>query len=310
VYSTEVYLSDAPVDSQVAMAQPDPAWAETGARLVSEIRSGNGWALVVAHVGSTAIPGLPAKPVIDLVLGVRDPSDEASYVPALEALGYHLHIREPERQEHRLLRRSDLDANLHVFAAGAEELDRMLAFRDHLRRDKSDRDFYLRTKLELASRTWSRVQDYADAKSDVVEDILRRATARCAEARPGCLVVVTGAAGAAEIAADVARGIGLPLLDSTTVEAAFHGGAGPPGPNLSAAARAVVLALARQSGGAVLAASWPADASAALVSLPLPVVEVACGTTPLAAGWPVLEHTDQTGMDALLRVLRQVARTL
>jgi GrpB-like predicted nucleotidyltransferase (UPF0157 family) len=65
--------------------------------------------------------------------------------------------------------------NLHVFPHGCDEVRRMLAFRDRLRRNGGDRQLYEDTKRSLAGRTWDRVQDYADAKSDVVADIMGRA---------------------------------------------------------------------------------------------------------------------------------------
>jgi GrpB-like predicted nucleotidyltransferase (UPF0157 family) len=116
--------------------------------------------------------------VIDVLLVVADSSDEESYAPALEAAGYVLRIREPDWYEHRAFNGPDTDVNLHVFTAGCVEIQRMLAFRDRLRADDADRDLYLRTKRELAARTWRYRQHYADAKSDVVEEILVRALAR------------------------------------------------------------------------------------------------------------------------------------
>jgi len=98
-------------------------------------------------------------------------------VPALEAEGYALRIREPEWYEHRVLKKTEPKVNLHVFPAGCEEIDRMLAFRDHLRTNDADRELYERTKRELASRHWAYAQDYADAKSAVVAEIVSRAEA-------------------------------------------------------------------------------------------------------------------------------------
>ena len=86
-----------------------------------------------------------------------------------------LRIREPEWFEHRLLKTPHTDGNLHVFSAGCEEIDRMLAFRDWLRVHKDDRRLYEEAKRELAARTWKQTQNYADAKSEVVQKILARA---------------------------------------------------------------------------------------------------------------------------------------
>jgi len=134
-------------------------------------------ALLLEHVGSTSVPGLCAKPVIDMILAVADSADEAAYVPSLEAHGFRLRIREKDWFEHRLLECSEIEANLHVFSKGCPEIDRVLAFRDWLRVNEEDRRLYEDTKRALAVRRWTQVQDYADAKSDVVRTILGRALA-------------------------------------------------------------------------------------------------------------------------------------
>jgi GrpB-like predicted nucleotidyltransferase (UPF0157 family) len=153
----------------------DPGWPELFAREAARIRSvlGNA-ALRVEHVGSTAVPGLAAKPVIDLVLVVGDSAAEGAYVPGLEAAGYVVRIREPEWFEHRLLKGPDTDINLHVFSSGCPEIERMVRFRDWLRGNAADRDLYARTKLALAGREWKCVQDYADAKTGVIDGIIGR----------------------------------------------------------------------------------------------------------------------------------------
>jgi GrpB-like predicted nucleotidyltransferase (UPF0157 family) len=92
-----------------------------------------------------------------------------------EGAGYRLRIREPGWFEHRLFKGPDTDVNLHVFSAGAAEIDRMLRFRDWLRVTGSDRDLYLRAKRELARREWRHVQHYADAKTAVIQEIMDRA---------------------------------------------------------------------------------------------------------------------------------------
>ena len=105
-----------------------------------------------------------------------DSSDEAAYVPALEAAGYSLRIREPEWFEHRVLKGPDTDVNVHVFSAGCEEVGRMLLFRDWLRGNAADRELYAVKKRELAGREWKYMQQYADAKTSVVDEIMARAT--------------------------------------------------------------------------------------------------------------------------------------
>jgi GrpB-like predicted nucleotidyltransferase (UPF0157 family) len=130
---------------------------------------------MLEHVGSTSVPGLAAKPKIDMLLVVANSADELAYVPALEAAGYVLQIREPEWYEHRMFKGPDTDINLHVFSVGCPEIDRVLLFRNWLRSNPADRQLYERTKRELARQTWTYMQQYADAKTTLVEQILARA---------------------------------------------------------------------------------------------------------------------------------------
>jgi GrpB-like predicted nucleotidyltransferase (UPF0157 family) len=165
-------------NAPIHLAPYDPSWPLLFEREANRIRATLGARVcLLEHVGSTSIPGLSAKPRIDILLIVRHSSDEAAYVPAMEEAGYVLRIREPDWFEHRLFKGPDTDINVHVFSEGCLEIERMLGFRDHLRTDEADRLLYERTKQELAQRTWKYVQHYADAKSEVVEHILARALA-------------------------------------------------------------------------------------------------------------------------------------
>jgi GrpB-like predicted nucleotidyltransferase (UPF0157 family) len=166
------------VDGPIHLADYDPSWPVLYEREAARIRGLLGErVLVLEHAGSTSVPGLAAKPIIDIVLGVADPADEPAYVPSIETGGYVLRIREPDWLEHRVFKGPDTDVNLHVFAADSPEIERMLAFRDRLRTHPDERDRYLSTKRELAARHWTFVQDYADAKGEVVEAIIARALA-------------------------------------------------------------------------------------------------------------------------------------
>jgi GrpB-like predicted nucleotidyltransferase (UPF0157 family) len=169
------------LDAPVTLAEYDPAWPRLYEREAARVRSALGdEALLIEHVGSTAVPGLAAKPRIDIALAVADSSDEAGYAPRLEAAGYELRIREPDWHEHRLFKGPDTDVNLHVFSAGCPEIERMVRFRDHLRAHDDDRLLYEQTKRSLAQRTWRYTQNYADAKTPVVEEILSRAAGQAA----------------------------------------------------------------------------------------------------------------------------------
>jgi GrpB-like predicted nucleotidyltransferase (UPF0157 family) len=166
------------LDDRITLVEYDPQWPRQFAREAARVRAALGErALRIEHVGSTSVPGLLAKPVIDAVLEVADSADEPAYAPALELSGYVLRIREPQWHEHRLFKGPDTKVNLHVFSRGCSEVQRMLAFRDRLRLHAADREIYARTKRNLARRRWQYVQDYADAKGEIVEAILARTPA-------------------------------------------------------------------------------------------------------------------------------------
>ena len=182
---TEEYLAAVtigertPLNNTIHLAPYDPRLPSEFARLADVIRRALGpKALVIEHVGSTSVPGLSAKPIIDIILAVADSADEPSYVPPLEGGSFVLRIREPGWFEHRLFKTPHADGNLHVFSVRSEEISRMLAFRDWLRLHVEERRRYEKTKRELAARTWKHVQDYADAKSGIVHEILARALGR------------------------------------------------------------------------------------------------------------------------------------
>ena len=161
----------------IVVADYDPEWPRWFERAAEQIRAALGdKVLQLDHVGSTSVPSLAAKPLIDINLVVADTTDEDAYVPPLEAIGYELRVREPDWFEHRLLRGYDPPVNLHVFPQGCEEVERMLRFRDRLRTHPEDRELYERTKRELAAQEWKYVQNYADAKSAVVTEILKHAS--------------------------------------------------------------------------------------------------------------------------------------
>lgn len=166
------------LNNTVYLADYDPAWPLTFARLADDIHRALGEAVcLLKHVGSTSVPGLAAKPIIDMVLAVADSSEERTYIPQLETLDYYLKIREPDWFEHRVLKLSEPQVNLHVFSVGCTEIDQMLTFRDWLRRHPEDLKLYETTKRELSQQTWKYIQNYADAKSAVVREIMDRALA-------------------------------------------------------------------------------------------------------------------------------------
>lgn len=165
-----------PLSGRILIVDYDPQWPGVFEREADRIRAVLGRrALRIEHTGSTSVPGLVAKPVIDVLLVVTDSGDEDTYLPALEAAGYLLRIRETNWHEHRMFKGPDAEINLHAFSFGCPEIDRMLMFRDWLRSNATDRDLYARTKRALANQEWKYVQNYADAKTIVIEEIIARA---------------------------------------------------------------------------------------------------------------------------------------
>ena len=165
------------MSSQILLKDYNPQWPEVFRREADRIRVVLGCqALQIEHIGSTSVPTLAAKPIIDILLVVADSSDESAYVAILESAGYFLRIREPNWHEHRMFKGPGADINLHVFSSGCPEIHRILTLRDRLRSDPVDRELYERTKRSLAQMDWKDVQDYADAKTVVIEEILARAS--------------------------------------------------------------------------------------------------------------------------------------
>lgn len=126
----------------------------------------------IEHIGSTAVPGLAAKPVVDILVTVDDVESEESYRDAVEGLGFELRVTE---SNHRAFRTAARDVNLHFWRDDDPEVSKYLLFRDHLRSHADDRALYEGVKRELALRDWPDVNYYADAKSSVISEILQRA---------------------------------------------------------------------------------------------------------------------------------------
>lgn len=167
--------TEIPLRGPVELVDHDPSWAAMYTREAVRIRQALGdRALLVEHIGSTAVPGLCAKPCIDISLGVADPADEKSYLPDLEAAGYILRRREPDWHQHRVFKGPDINVNLHVWTYGDPIIRKHLAFRDWLRAHPDDRDRYAAEKQRLARQDWEVMNDYAEAKNDIVREIERR----------------------------------------------------------------------------------------------------------------------------------------
>jgi GrpB-like predicted nucleotidyltransferase (UPF0157 family) len=167
-----------PLTGPIPFVEYDLGWPALFEREEARIRSILGDRVIrLEHTGSTSVPGLAAKPIIDITMTVAAVLDEPAYAPDLEAAGYRLAIREhePAWYDHRVFKGPDTIVHLHTFSAGCRELDRMVGFRDWLRTHDEDRALYESTKRALLKREWKFVQNYADAKGEVIEAIASRA---------------------------------------------------------------------------------------------------------------------------------------
>ncbi len=169
-------LIGGPEKREILIADYNPLWPDKFQQHAALIaRSLGSKALRIEHVGSTSVPGLAAKPIIDILVVVADSSDEDAYLPALVAAGYILRVREPDWHQHRMFRTPALDVHVHLFSTACPEIARMLTFRDRLRANANDRLRYENLKRHLAKQDWPDTNAYARAKSELVEQIISNA---------------------------------------------------------------------------------------------------------------------------------------
>lgn len=160
---------------EIRIVAYDPRWPERfeleRRRIVAALGA---LALRVDHVGSTSVPGLAAKPIVDIDVSVPDVHDETAYLGPLLATGYRLRVREPG---HRLVRTPERDVHVHLCSSGSDWERTHLLFRDWLRQDERDRNEYERLKTELARADWTDMNAYAEAKGPLIAEITQRAEA-------------------------------------------------------------------------------------------------------------------------------------
>lgn len=158
----------------------DPAWASLFVAEVARLRAAlvPGLPLTLEHMGSTAVPGLAAKPILDLLGGYPPGAPVAPYVAALVGAGY-LHRGEQGIPGREFFRRGEPRAyHLHLVAAGGTVWREQLAFRDALRREPALRDAYAALKLELARQFPRDRESYIDGKGAFVRQVVDRACDR------------------------------------------------------------------------------------------------------------------------------------
>ncbi|MFN3214949.1 MAG: GrpB family protein [Acidimicrobiales bacterium] len=174
---------DASAGQAVTIVEADPTWTDRYVQAASELRAALGDRIVaMEHIGSTAVPGLAAKPVIDIQLGVRSLRDDGELVAAIESIGYRYRPDlEAGFANRRFFQREGDDVrlvNLHVAErTDVDWWDRHLAFRDWLRTHPDDREAYAGLKHDLAARHRHDRVAYTEAKSAFIDVIVGRALA-------------------------------------------------------------------------------------------------------------------------------------
>lgn len=169
-------LIGGPEKRPITIVEYDPQWPVKFQQHKARIHEAiGGSALQIEHIGSTSVPCLAAKPVIDILLVVKDAGNEAVYLGPLESAGYILRVREPDFDGHRMFRTPERDVHVHVFGEGSMEIARYLDFRNQLRRDEVDRRRYEALKRELARQDWPHMDAYAAAKGPLIELLITRA---------------------------------------------------------------------------------------------------------------------------------------
>lgn len=183
-------------DPDVAISPYQESWPKTFTRVADRMASVLGSkALRLEHVGSTSVPGLAAKPIIDILLEVSDPADEASYLPALESLGFTLLFRQPRWHGHRFLfvEEKEAEVNVHVHRKGCQIAADFLTFRNFLRDNEGARTEYVEAKQKAADTSngekGGRLR-YQREKAEVLNRLKARALGEkpspaCADCRVG-----------------------------------------------------------------------------------------------------------------------------
>lgn len=161
---------------QVDVVEYDAGWPDRFAHVGTELRAiFGGVADRIDHIGSTAVPGLAAKPIIDVQVSLAALEGVAQYGPPLAARSFLLERNDDRRKWLATRRGSGVAANVHLRRSGEFSQQAALLFRDYLRASPSARQRYEHTKRQLAERSWRSVDDYAEAKGDVIWELLREA---------------------------------------------------------------------------------------------------------------------------------------
>ena len=164
---------DKPGGEPVELSEPDPSWPDAAAEWADRIQSAiTPTIATVEHVGSTAVPGLEAKPVLDLQVAVPDITDEADYRPGLESLGLVLRQRASDNRFFRPPAGEPRTVHVHVCGSGSAWERDHLHFRDRLRADPTLAASYAALKRGLAAQVGHERFAYNNGKAQFIADAI------------------------------------------------------------------------------------------------------------------------------------------
>ncbi|MCJ1436695.1 hypothetical protein MMC27_006076 [Xylographa pallens] len=170
------------VHPSITILEPNPEWPRRFEEVKERLQKALGALILdIAHSGSTSVPGLPAKDIIDVDLTLKDATDEASYVKPLDEAGFRFLLREPQWYQHRFFVENWPNAyhvNLHVWGPDSPEVARHRILRNWLLKTPADRELYAKVKREAAERTavaGDSMMGYTQRKEKTIQEILGRA---------------------------------------------------------------------------------------------------------------------------------------
>ncbi|MBL4593965.1 MAG: GrpB family protein [Flavobacteriales bacterium] len=131
--------------------------------------------VVIEHIGSTSVNGLGAKPVIDIMIGLKDFSTADNHINNIESLGYNYISKYEDIMPYRKFFIKEINEkrthHIHMVEVDSDYWDRHIRFRDYLRSHKTVRDNYFELKISLSKKEWNDGDEYAKAKTDFIRAI-------------------------------------------------------------------------------------------------------------------------------------------
>lgn len=165
---------------KIIIAEYSSAWRQMFAEEKTRLQQILPASAAIEHIGSTAVPGLIAKPIIDIMIGLKDFTQADALVRHVQSLNYeYVSQFEDEMPYRRYFRKENSDVRthqIHMVALDSEFWHRHLSFRDYLKANPNVAAEYATLKQKLAEQHWNDVNDYAAAKTEFIQSIEARAS--------------------------------------------------------------------------------------------------------------------------------------